>query len=269
MDEDSMKKLLNNFKEEIKTTISDAKDELKEEIGIIKEKVIALENNNEEVKKEIDNLRAENYHLRVRMQELEDYSRKDNIVIHGIVEETDETDEDLVGKVIELGKSLGVPLEPYDIHACHRLPSKGPILPTIVKLNNRTKKNKLIKRSKEARIKNVYVNHHLSKISTELYREAREGKTKKKWEFTWVNDKQQVFIRIKQNTPAIRIISSEQLQHLAEKAEMDHGPRTRNQVNQNTRAMTSVSSNQSNQKGGTTKTAGNTTQNNNSNKSKK
>ena len=52
---------------------------------------------------------------------LEQYSRKENLCISGIAEETNETDGILEAKIIELAGDMGVELKSEDIAVAHRI----------------------------------------------------------------------------------------------------------------------------------------------------
>jgi len=158
MKEETLRNVLNELKNELKEATDNSKEdlkkEMKKEIGNIHVRLQQIEEENQEVREEIDELREENENLKERIQQLEEYSRRDNVIISGIQKEENEMEEDLVEKVKEIGKSVGIKIEEYDIHACHRLPpnknEKAPAM--ILKLNNRNKRSKLIRRSKDAKI---------------------------------------------------------------------------------------------------------------------
>lgn len=221
--------MLTDFKNEIKKAINDSKEELKDEIKDIKVRLEVIEQENHEIKEEVSEARYENEILRNRIQQLEEYSRIENIVIHGIEEEENETEDDLVAQIQEIGKSLGVNIEKYDISTCHRLPTnkKESVPPTIVRMNNRHKKEKMIKRSKECRLENIYIDRHLTRMTAELYKEVRQKKKEGKFEFAWINKRNQVFIRETAATQAIKIENKERLQEAVKQIEEKEGTITR------------------------------------------
>ena len=59
--------------------------------------------------------------LEKQQAKMEQYSRRNNVEISGISNEV--SDENLEKKVIDICKESGIDLNPYDIEACHRLPS--------------------------------------------------------------------------------------------------------------------------------------------------
>ena len=189
MNEEMMKKLLNEMKDELKKAIEETRDDLKSEIGGIHARLSELETENQKMGEDVGELRRENEDLISRLQQMEDYSRRDNLGISGLGKENEETYEDLVEKVKELGTSLGVPINDYDIAACHRLPTNRneETSSTIVRFNSRHKRTNLIRRSKKCRIDEIYISPHLSKGTVEVHKEARQGEKEGKWKFVWVN----------------------------------------------------------------------------------
>ena len=59
--------------------------------------------------------------LEKQQAKMEQYSRRNDVEISGISNEV--SDENLEKKVIDICKESGIDLNPYDIEACHRLPS--------------------------------------------------------------------------------------------------------------------------------------------------
>lgn len=246
MNEETMKKLLQEMKNELKQAIEDSKEDLKKEISGIRKKMTEIESENQRIGRDVEELREENERMKSRLRQMEDYSRRDNILISGIKKEEDETDEDLVVKVEELAKSLGIPIKDYDINACHRLPvnNNEDIPNTIVKLNNRSKRSKMLQRSKECKIEGIYISPHLAKETAEIHKEARRGRKEGIWKFTWINEKQQIFIRKKEGTPALKISNREQLREVEErlKAEgrTDERMKTRAQTEKTTKSSENI-----------------------------
>jgi len=103
MNAESLKKLINDMKEELKNAIEESRKDLKNDIGNINRRLSEIERENQEIREEAEELRRENEYLRVRIQQSEDYSRRNNILISGIKNEENETVEDLTEKVKENG----------------------------------------------------------------------------------------------------------------------------------------------------------------------
>ena len=84
------------------------------------------------------------YDIEARYDELEQYTQKFNLVIHGIPEHEE---EDNVANVFTLGKRLQVNLTPGDIDIVHRMntKSKDKPRPIIARFSNYNAKSKLYK----------------------------------------------------------------------------------------------------------------------------
>ena len=98
---------------------------------------------------------------------LEQYSRRESIQITGIPEEKD---ENVVEKVIELGKKIGVDLEERDVSVAHRNGKRRYIL---CKMTSRTAANKMISARKRLKdipecASKVYINEDLTPLRSRL-----------------------------------------------------------------------------------------------------
>ena len=155
-----------------------------------------------------------------RHDDLEQYTRKFNLVIHGISERED---EDNVENVIELGKLLNVNLTRNDIDIVHRMntKSKNQPRPIIVRFSSYNAKNQLYK----ARIKlrnlfsqalgpgKIYINENLTSWRAELFREVRKVKKKYQNGKAWTVDGK-IFFKPELTAKAQRIDSYEDLKAL-------------------------------------------------------
>jgi len=126
---------------------------------------------------------------------LEQYSRKFKLEIHGIPEQESENIE---GIVLDLAKSLHINLEPEDIDIAHRM-KKGnmrprPIMPRFTNnysMNrlhrNRTKLHKVnVGRFIEG-VDRVYINENLTALRSELFKKVRDKKDHRNWRI-WTLD---------------------------------------------------------------------------------
>lgn len=136
---------------------------------------------NKEQRRESNKLKAENSQLLERIQDLEQYSRKNNVIIYGL---NQEEGENLMEKLKILVTKLEVGIMDYDVGAIYKLPinnkykDKDKPETIIVKLNNTEKKNKLIVQSINRKltgidlglnpVHEIYVNEHLTATRTIL-----------------------------------------------------------------------------------------------------
>ncbi|KAK9685259.1 hypothetical protein QE152_g38176 [Popillia japonica] len=136
----------------------------------------------------IEHLEEQNNALQGKIDNLEQYTRRNNLRISGLAEEHD---ENLERKVIAFCKDkLGVTIESKNIDGVHRLgkadksKSSRPI--TIQFTNHGCKKNIIKSRSKLKHFKEIFfINEDLTKIRHELYKAAQ-----KKWgnKNVWILD---------------------------------------------------------------------------------
>jgi hypothetical protein len=162
-------------------------------------------------------------HLTQRLEDIEKYSRKSNDIIYGLPKtDKQESEEQLTAAVQELELKLETNLEPYDFCAIHRLqPSKNGKRPpaVIVKLNNRSKKKTLVKKSRELRLKDVYVTNHLTKNMQDTKAVALNLRDEKLIKHVWDTDEGDVLIRITDQSPVIRVNSPEEVGMLRKEIE--------------------------------------------------
>lgn len=211
---------------QLRKVISDEMGKIKESIELAKEE-IKEENRNEmkelrkeieksaatyrEMHKEVNDLKEENERMQQRIDDLEQYSRIANVIIRGIKEAKDEAEEELVECIQEIGKSLGVELESGDINTIHRMPTKKGIRPVIVRLNNRMKKSRLVKRSRECELEaGIKIYNHLTNKSMEILNAARDVRAEGAIQFVWETNGK-ILIRKDENSQATRITSVDQL----------------------------------------------------------
>lgn len=106
-----------------------------------------------------------------RIDDLDNYSRRNNVVFHGVPRIESENPIDLA---VKLGAIVGVIIEPRDIDIAHRLPSKNTKLPPpfIIRFVNRWKREEVMEAAKIAkptaecmgggRDMKIYCNDHLT-----------------------------------------------------------------------------------------------------------
>ena len=104
-----------------------------------------------------------------------------------------------------MAKKLGLTIEPYNIQAIHRIYTRetDKVAPVIVRMNNRTKKTKLVKYSNEKRLEGIFVSNHLSTQSQYLLAKARDLKRSRIVKFAWEADGK-IFTRKNEKTKAIQ-----------------------------------------------------------------
>ena len=104
-----------------------------------------------ELTKILDNKQKHALLNRYETDKLEQYQRKDNLCIYGLEEESDESEDVVEAKVIELAANMGVTLVPDNISVAHRLGKpQGRNRPVIVRFCHRKKTNEMLKKKKKS-----------------------------------------------------------------------------------------------------------------------
>lgn len=214
-----------------------------QEVKIIKESVVKTESKIESIAKDIEGLKNENEILKnenlklnvgdlayqnsvmfKRLNELEQYTRRENVIISGIPAEKGENVRQIVKNV---AAKLDVEMDDQDISTCHRLSNKK--TPNIVaRLNNRDKKAEMIKQSKIKQLKaktlgwqmdhQIFVRNHLTKYTSDLLFEAKRLRDEGCYKFAWENNTN-VYIREDESSQAIKIEHHSQLDMFQQQTE--------------------------------------------------
>lgn len=173
---DSLKPLVNEIQ-----SIKKLMEETNNNVSRMAGQMNNLEQENSHLKKQFSHLQNENAELKLRVEELEQYTRKDNVLISGIPYSTQ---ENLREKVRYLADKMGVKLAEQEINTTHRLGDLKQAAPmTIVRLNNQDKKAEWIAQSKRQKLKGnnvgfdhnypIYVTEQLTKQAIEILNFAR------------------------------------------------------------------------------------------------
>ena len=194
---------------------------LKTEVNSLKRAVRKAEDEIDGLYQEIDDLTSDLGTAINQFDDLEQYTRKHNLEIHGISESPE---ENVAEKVIKLAKVVNVHITDNDIDICHRMSSRRPDAPKpiIVRFQSYRAKSELYKARKHLKsvsLKNffnntdaVYINENLTNYRRDLFAKARKFKKDHNWQNAWTVDGK-IFIRKSQSDPAIRIYNAEDLRN--------------------------------------------------------
>lgn len=150
----------------------------------------------------ISQVELENTNLKVRVDDLENYTRLDNLIVHGLPETTEpkfqssHSDETARKLILDLCHNrLGVDLAGSDISAAHRIFStdKNKHRPIIVRFTSRRARNQVFAAKKSLRPNKssppisapIYINEHLTKHNASIYSHTRKLVREKKLFATW------------------------------------------------------------------------------------
>lgn len=143
--------------------------------------VETLKLENAEIKHEMSRIKEENAELRTKLYELDQYGRKNDIIIRNIPMLENENSKKVISNAIQ---ALGVTLSEFDITVAHRLPANKGVKPIIARFHSYEKKKEVMKAAKIAKPSGedigintkmpIYFDDHLSKETKQRWLEARE-----------------------------------------------------------------------------------------------
>lgn len=224
---------------EMRNEIRELKNEQKslgESLGHAHRDIRDLEKKLETESKKSAKLSAENDALRAKLAALEggaqdvekrlllseQYSRKTNLEIHGVVKKEGECVADIVTKI---GTAIGETIAHSDLETCHRVPTRNADKSNIVvQFKSRAKRDSVLHKAKKMRLNNqdldlenqapVYVNEHLCPTLKKLLAMAVKRKYESKWKAVWsYNGK--VFAKEHDDAPAVHISCEKDLSKIA------------------------------------------------------
>lgn len=180
----------------------------------------------EQVKKQQRDLAAKEgkiAELNIEIQRLNQYSRKENVELHGVEMADGETEKTLYDKVIAGFKKVGMEIPKTEISIAHRLPDrKSPGKPPIiVRLKDRKVRNTLLTLSRASckglpptqRNQKVRVMENISPYYKKLLYDAKTWCLQNQYEFSWfANGK--VLVKAGKNSKTVKIDSVNDLESL-------------------------------------------------------
>jgi Baculovirus FP protein len=196
-----------NFKQ-LSEDLSSFKEEFRSEFVLLKNSVETLTKQNDEKDKVIAALTAQ-------VNSIDQYSRNKNIELENVAVSDGEDVEQLV---LNVSNQLGIQLDPIEIDAVHRLPSKfGNRPPKIIVQFTTRKKRDLFLKNKKKVITNaqitglnrdsgnrIYINENLSPHYRELFWKTKTKAKEVGYKFVWcVQGK--IFVRKEEGSPVVKI----------------------------------------------------------------
>ncbi len=209
---------LKNLDEELRT-VKEIVTETREIVDPLILRIDSLETKYMELSEDMSELREENRMLKNQIETMEQYSRKNNVIIQGIPQ----TQGEDVRKIVKtLGEKLEIKINESEVAAAHRLPVKRDTdtPPIIVKFLNHEIKPDMIAASKKKRLSSnhlgysmysrIFCDEHLTQLNKQIFLEAKKLQREGLVKFVWTNNNI-VRIRRDENSPKITINSIEQL----------------------------------------------------------
>lgn len=147
------------------------------------------------------------------MDNAEQYSRRNNIEIHGVKQVAN---ENLTHIIESIAVKLDLP-PPKDqsVEAVHRLHSKeGKTAPILVRFSERNTRDMWIKKRVTLRSEGIYINENLTKLLKSLFWSTRTRAKEKQYKFVWVRNGK-IFVRQKEGASVIRVESEKDLSKIS------------------------------------------------------
>ncbi len=183
------------------------------------------------------NIKEENIDMKIRLEKLEQYSRRNNLHISGIPLKENEKVKELVKN---LGAKMQVPIKNLDIVAAHRLPTKSSAPPIIVRFTNRDTKTEMINASRKMKLNGeefnyspalpIYCEERLTQYTQNLLTTAK--KLRQEGYIKYVRVREGIVrVRVEDSSPAIKIEHLSQLEPSQEHTKKDDGGATEPEIN--------------------------------------
>ncbi|XP_077985930.1 uncharacterized protein LOC144440433 [Glandiceps talaboti] len=200
----------------------------------LQQSVTYVSNSFDEFTRQLQSLKNENKGLKEQLakttnelNDLQQYTRRNNLELSGLPEEEDEDTDDIV---VRVAAAAGVNISPDDIDISHRLPRRtnrqGQQQPAtiIVKFVRRTVRNKLYNSKKHLKDKTarnigytnnnrLYINENLTPTNKHLFYEANQLRNTKQWKFIWTYNGK-IYTRKNNGDPAICITTTQDLSRI-------------------------------------------------------
>lgn len=176
----------------------------------------------------LDNLQKENLELKnkisaldTRVNDLEQYSKLNNLIVHNLPESPK---ENIIDVVKHIGDKIGVPIRPDDVDMAHRLKSnnldnKHPRT-IVVRFISRLTKDKFLTSFKQNKNmstgtlqftgpdQKIFISEHLSQFNSKLYKDSRDILRQKGFKYVWTKNCR-IFAR-KDDTARIKLIQCQE-----------------------------------------------------------
>lgn len=216
-------KAIEDLRRELRAELRGFKDSVKycsdtcDGVNEISKDIKQLRKEMQEMMKKNNELREENNRLSLKVEELEQYQRSNNLEIKGLPLDGDETDI-----IKKLGDAVHVTLTDTDIDICHRVATAKPEEKNVVvRFVRRSKRNAVLAAAKKTRLSAeslgfegnrtpVYVNEHLTRQNKKLLGAAVARKKQNGWKFVWTAGGK-VFARKSETSSAVKIACPDDL----------------------------------------------------------
>jgi len=216
------------IREEIRASFKEIEKQWSEKFSEVREEIEVMKEEIKEIKKVTSEIEDSTNELYNKVDQLEEYTRLENVIISGVEYEDDENLEALMGKTIKIARELGVTMNITDISAIHRLYTRNVKYPPpiIVRLVNRWKKEQLISASKQKKMQGIYITNQLTPVKLDLLKKTKDLKRNGVVKYVWTAGNK-ILVRRSEKEESILISSMDTLIELGWKEEMNRRRRDR------------------------------------------
>lgn len=149
-----------------------------------------------ELEKEMNIQKAENIQLKDQLEssqdmidELQQRSRMNNVIVNGMKQEKN---EDIYKVVEKLGEKMGIENPLVDVQIAHRVNStnQAKVKPIVIRMSNSKTRDKWTAAFRKSELwkNSVYVNEHLTKRNQNLLFKTKQFKKENNYRYVWVKD---------------------------------------------------------------------------------
>ena len=217
------------FNEKELQDIKDTVKKVSKANASIQKELVKAKEELEQTKQQLDKEKEETERVWCALDDLEQYTRKNSLEIHGIPEHVY---SDTESAVIKIANALDVSIQPDDIEITHKLKGREGKRPIIVKFCSHKAKSKLYK--ERIKLRNfkisdifpsfsittaasnqdrIYINENLTQYRRDIVKEANQRKRNKTLTSVWTLDGK-IFVKTSQEGQRIRIFSMEDLENI-------------------------------------------------------
>ncbi|XP_077500056.1 uncharacterized protein LOC144110852 [Amblyomma americanum] len=196
--------------------LSDQYDEVLAKMQLQSTEIVTLSKRVEKIEAQIqsENTNPEICELRQQINSLEQYSRRNNLEVHGLAQTKN---ENLFQKINAIAQDLELPqLTEHDVEGLHRLPAKRGKTPAVlVRFSSRVTKDQWMEKKQSMREaeSTVYFLDNLTAQNKRLIWMMKTRATEKQYEYAW-HSNGKLFVRKCQGETAIRIACVADLENI-------------------------------------------------------
>ncbi|KAH8023730.1 hypothetical protein HPB51_019595 [Rhipicephalus microplus] len=220
-----MNKELDVFQREIRKELRDFKKSVDycsavcDDIKPLSEEIRSLRKELADARKANDILMMETKKLRMKVEDLEAYTRANNLEIKGVPNEGDPSEV-----VQNICSAVGEPITSTDIDVCHRMGTKNPdVKNIIVRFVRREKRDAVLAKAKRARLSAnkigfqstdpIFVNENLTQLGKQLLGATIAKKRGVGWKYVWTRNGK-IFARKTESSEVLRIAERDDLEKM-------------------------------------------------------